>query len=277
MDGKQLKYVIEAAMLAAGKPLSVDKLQSLFGVRQAPARQDIRAVIMELQAEYAERGIELVEVGSGFRIQIKTSMTHQLEKLWEERPPRYSRALLETLAIIAYRQPVTRGEIEDIRGVAVSTNIVRTLLERSWVKVVGHRDVPGKPAMFGTTKEFLDYFGLKKLDDLPPLSELKDFEKLNIQLDLPDGEMPLDGADSADESGADFAAMGDAEDDVADDDDSLAFGPEDDAADDAVLDGDNIASLDDARAASARDDEIFDAEDPEVAEQSATVVPLKQP
>lgn len=273
MDGKQLKYVIEAAMLAAGKPLSVDKLQGLFGVREAPARQDIRAVIMELQAEYTERGIELVEVGSGFRIQIKTSMTHQLEKLWEERPPRYSRALLETLAIIGYRQPVTRGEIEDIRGVAVSTNIVRTLLERNWVKVVGHRDVPGKPAMFGTTKEFLDYFGLKKLDDLPPLSELKDFEKLNIQLDLSDGEMPLDGAENADESGADFAA----EDDTAGDDDSPAFGPEEDAADDASLDGDNIASLDDARAASARDDEIFDAEDSEVAEQSATVVPLKQP
>ncbi|MGI9343124.1 MAG: SMC-Scp complex subunit ScpB [Gammaproteobacteria bacterium] len=277
MDGKQLKYVIEAAMLAAGKPLSVDKLQSLFGVRDAPARQDIRAVIMELQADYAERGIELVEVGSGFRIQIKTTMTHQLEKLWEERPPRYSRALLETLSIIAYRQPVTRGEIEDIRGVAVSTNIVRTLLERNWVKVVGHRDVPGKPAMFGTTKEFLDYFGLKKLDDLPPLSELKDFEKLNIQLDLPDGEMPLAGTESEDEPGADADSLDDAGDDAVDSDDSLAFGPEEDAADDASLDGDNIASLDDARAASAREDEIFDAEDAEVAEQSATVVPLKQP
>lgn len=192
MDDKQLKYVIEAAMLAAGKPLSLDKLQALFADSEPPTRQDIRAAIMDLQADYAERGIEVIEVGSGFRIQIRSAMTHQLEKLWEERPPRYSRALLETLAIIAYRQPVTRGEIEEIRGVAVSTNIVRTLLERSWIKVVGHRDVPGKPAMFGTTKEFLDYFGLKKLDDLPPLSDLKDFDKLNVQLDLPgDGE---DGA-----------------------------------------------------------------------------------
>ncbi len=189
MDDKQLKYVIEAAMLAAGKPLSLDKLQALFADSEPPTRQDIRAAIMDLQADYAERGIEVIEVGSGFRIQIRSAMTHQLEKLWEERPPRYSRALLETLAIIAYRQPVTRGEIEEIRGVAVSTNIVRTLLERSWIKVVGHRDVPGKPAMFGTTKEFLDYFGLKKLDDLPPLSDLKDFDKLNVQLDLPgDGE-----------------------------------------------------------------------------------------
>lgn len=188
MDNKQLKYVIEAAMLAAGKPLSLDKLQALFGDSEPPARQDIRAAIMDLQADYAERGIELIEVGSGFRIQVRSTMTHQLEKLWEERPPRYSRALLETLSIIAYRQPVTRGEIEDIRGVAVSTNIVRTLLERNWVKVVGHRDVPGKPAMFGTTKEFLDYFGLKKLDDLPPLSELKDFDKLNVQLDFPGGD-----------------------------------------------------------------------------------------
>ncbi len=189
MDNTPLKIVIEAALLAVGRPLSVDKLQALFSHKDAPTRQDIRAAIMDLQADFVERGIELVEVASGFRIQIRSSMTHQLEKLWEERPPRYSRALLETLSIIVYRQPVTRGEIEDIRGVAVSTNITRTLLERNWIRVVGHRDVPGKPAMFGTTKEFLDYFGLKKLDDLPPLSELKDFESLNIQLDFPDAEI----------------------------------------------------------------------------------------
>jgi segregation and condensation protein B len=195
MDSKQLKFVIEAAMLAAGRPLGLDKLQALFGDGEPPARQDIRAAIMELQADYAERGIELIEVGSGFRIQIKATMTHQLDKLWEERPPRYSRALLETLAIIAYRQPVTRGEIEDIRGVAVSTNIIRTMLERDWIKVVGHRDVPGKPALFGTTKGFLDYFGLRRLDDLPPLSELKDFDKLNVQLDLPGGDVALGGGD----------------------------------------------------------------------------------
>lgn len=240
MESKQIKYVIEAAMLAAGRPLSLEKLQSLFGEDEPPARQDLRAAIMELQADYAERGIEVIEVGSGFRIQIKAAMTHQLEKLWEERPPRYSRALLETLAIIVYRQPVTRGEIEDIRGVAVSTNIVRTLLERNWIKVVGHRDVPGKPAMFGTTKEFLDYFGLKKLDDLPPLSELKDFDKLNIQLDLP-------GGDELPES----------------------FGS----------DSDNVAQLDEARAAAQADgDDAAAVEaEPSVEQQSATVVPLKQP
>ncbi len=185
METKQLKYIIEAALLAAGRPMTVDQLQNLFAVRGQPARQDIRAAIVELQNDYADRGISVAEVASGFRIQIRTTMTDWLEKLWEERPPRYSRALMETMAIIAYRQPVTRGEIEDIRGVAVSTNIMRTLQERNWARVVGHRDVPGKPAMFGTTKEFLDYFGLKKLDDLPPLSEFKDLDNLNIQLDLP--------------------------------------------------------------------------------------------
>jgi segregation and condensation protein B len=255
MDSNQLKYMIEAALLAAGRPMGIDRLESLFGDDEPPAKQAIRAAIMELQSDYAERGIEVVEVGSGFRIQIRTNMAHQLEKLWDERPPRYSRALLETMAIIAYRQPVTRGEIEDIRGVAVSTNIVRTLLERNWIKVVGHRDVPGKPAMFGTTKEFLDYFGLKKLDDLPPLSELKDFDKLNIQLDLPGGdtapyEVQADGADQIDDVDADAQR-------------------------------DNVSSLDDARAAAQDDDDVVPedpVEEPVVDEQEpATVIPLKQP
>ncbi len=189
METEQLKYILEAALLAAGRPMSVEQLQNLFAGRERqPARQEIRAAIVELQSDYADRGISVLEVASGFRVQIRSSMTEWLEKLWEERPPRYSRALMETMAIIAYRQPVTRGEIEDIRGVAVSTNIMRTLQERSWVRVVGHRDLPGKPAMFGTTKEFLDYFGLKKLDDLPPLSEFKDLENLNVQLDLPSSD-----------------------------------------------------------------------------------------
>lgn len=275
MDGKQLKYVIEAALLAAGRPLNVDRLQSLFGDKEPPARQDIRAAIVELQGDYAERGVEIIEVASGFRTQIRTTMTHQLEKLWEERPPRYSRALLETLSIVAYRQPVTRGEIEEIRGVAVSTNIVRTLLERNWVKVVGHRDVPGKPAMFGTTKEFLDYFGLKKLDDLPPLSELKDFDKLNIQLDLPGGDVPEQTSEG--EVPAANEGMTDAELAVAPE----AFGSEvaDAAAADELSESDNVASLDEARAA-AQVDEIDDVsveDDPDVDNQSATVLPLKQP
>jgi len=279
MDSNQLKYMIEAAMLAAGRPMAIDRLQSLFGDAEPPAKQAIRAAIMELQSDYAERGIEVVEVGSGFRIQIRTNMAHQLEKLWDERPPRYSRALLETMAIIAYRQPVTRGEIEDIRGVAVSTNIVRTLLERNWIKVVGHRDVPGKPAMFGTTKEFLDYFGLKKLDDLPPLSELKDFDKLNIQLDLPGGdvapvEAQAEGADLAEgEAQAEVEALAEGE--------AQAEGA--DLADDLEADAqlDNVSSLDDARAA-AQDEEVAPSEEsveePVVDEQEpATVIPLKQP
>lgn len=249
MDGKQLKYVIEAALLASGRPMSVDSLQALFGSDDPPVRQDLRAAIMELKSDYTDRGIEVTEVASGFRIQVKNSMAHRLERLWEERPPRYSRALLETLSIIAYRQPVTRGEIEEIRGVAVSTNIIRTLLERDWIRVVGHRDVPGKPAMLGTTKEFLDYFDLKKLDDLPPLAELKDFDKLNVQLDLPDGQV-----------GEPLPDMG--------------------------ADTDNVASIEQARAAAAAvdadtdaDDDIdFEVEDegPEPHATSATIVPLKR-
>jgi segregation and condensation protein B len=188
MDTKQLKDIVEAALFAAGRPLSLDSLLKLFGEQNPPARQDIRAAILDLQADYQERGISVVEVASGFRVQVDRAMTPWLEKLWEERPPRYSRALMETLAIVAYRQPVTRGDIEDVRGVAVTSNIVRTLLERGWIRVVGHRDVPGKPAMFATTKEFLDYFGLRKLDDLPPLGDIKDLDKLNIQLDFPEAD-----------------------------------------------------------------------------------------
>ena len=191
MENLQLKNVIEAALLAAGRPLSADELRGLFGADdQAPSKQDIRDLIAALQADYEDRGIDVKEVASGFRIQVRASMAPWLTKLWEERAPRYSRALMETLAIIAYRQPVTRGEVEDIRGVSVTTNIIRTLLERGWVRVVGHRDVPGKPAMFGTTRDFLDYFGLKTLDELPTLEALKDFENFNVQLELPEGFGP---------------------------------------------------------------------------------------
>jgi segregation and condensation protein B len=185
MDDKEIKHFVEAALLAAGRPLSIDQLQNLFEEGAAPEKPQIREAIGKLREEYEERGLTIAEVASGFRTQIKSSMAERLGKLWEERPPRYSRALFETLALIAYRQPMTRGEIEEIRGVAVSTNIVRTLMERDWIRVVGHRDVPGRPAMFGTTKQFLDYFGLKKLDDLPPLADLSDWESLRVQLNLP--------------------------------------------------------------------------------------------
>lgn len=185
MEITEIKYFIEAALLAGGRPLSIDQLQGLFDENSMPEKAQIREAIKALQDEYEPRGIEVSEVASGFRMQVKTSMADRLERLWEERPPRYSRALFETLALIAYRQPLTRGEIEEVRGVSVSSNIIRSLLEREWIRVVGHRDVPGRPAMFGTTRTFLDYFGLKKLDDLPPLADLSDWESLRVQLNLP--------------------------------------------------------------------------------------------
>lgn len=185
MDDKEIKYFVEAALLAAGRPLSIDQIQKLFDQRSVPEKSQIRQAIAGLIEDYSDRGITVSEVASGFRMQIEGDMVERLQKLWEERPPRYSRALFETLALIAYRQPMTRGEIEEIRGVAVSTNIIRSLIEREWIRVVGHRDVPGRPAMFGTTKQFLDYFGLKKLDDLPPLADLSDWESLRVQLNLP--------------------------------------------------------------------------------------------
>lgn len=185
MDHNEIKYFIEAGLLAAGRPLSVDQLHGLFDEGAAPDKAEIRQAIKDLVDDYEDRGLTISEVASGFRIQVKAAMADRLQKLWEERPPRYSRALFETLALVAYRQPITRGEIEEIRGVSVSTNIIRSLLEREWVRVVGHRDVPGRPAMFGTTRQFLDYFGLKKLDDLPPLADLSDWESLRVQLNLP--------------------------------------------------------------------------------------------
>jgi len=211
MEASEIKNFVEAALLAAGRPLSIDQLRGLFDGRMAPEKSEIRKAIETLNEEYEERGIIVSEVASGFRLQIKTAMADRLHKLWEERPPRYSRALFETLALIAYRQPITRGDIEDIRGVTVSSNIIRQLLERDWVRVVGHRDVPGRPAMFGTTKTFLDYFSLKKLDDLPPLSDLSDWESLRIQLNLPEvegaGEIDIDVDESAESLGQELPVL----------------------------------------------------------------------
>ncbi len=188
MDQSEIKFFIEAALLAAGRPLNAGQLRDLFDGRSAPDKGEIRQAIAALVEEYEPRGITIAEVASGFRIQVKAAMADRLKKLWEERPPRYSRALFETLALVAYRQPITRGEIEEVRGVSVSSNIIRTLMERDWVRIVGHRDVPGRPAMFGTTRAFLDYFGLRKLDDLPPLADLADWESLRVQLNLPEVE-----------------------------------------------------------------------------------------
>jgi segregation and condensation protein B len=199
MELNEIKFVLEAALLAAGRPLSLERLGELFGRRGAPDRDTLRAALSALADDYEDRGIEVKEVASGYRIQVRNRMNDWLLPLWEERAPRYSRALLETLALVAYRQPITRGEIEEVRGVAVTTNIVRTLLERNWVRVVGHRDVPGRPAMFGTTREFLDYFGLKKLDDLPPLSEIGDLAGLEPELGLPEVTPQVDLVEALDE------------------------------------------------------------------------------
>ena len=179
-----LKSILEAVLLAADEPLNLPTLESVFSDEDRPTQSEIGNALKELGDDYAERGLELKEVASGFRIQVREEVNPWVTRLWEERPQRYSRALLETLALIAYRQPITRGDIEEVRGVAVRSTIIRTLQEREWIRVVGHRDVPGKPALFGTTKAFLDYFNLGSLDDLPSLAEIKDLDSIEPELDL---------------------------------------------------------------------------------------------
>jgi len=203
-----VKNVIEAALLAAGRPLTMDELVSVFDERDGSNAEEVRGAIAARTADYETRGLELLEVASGYRIQIRAGVAQPVARLWQERPAKYSRALLETLALVAYRQPITRGEIEQIRGVAVNPNIIKTLLERSWIRVVGHRDVPGKPELLGTTREFLDYFSLKKLDDLPTLAQLKELEDLRVQLTLP-------GADPQVATGTDADANAEADSDEA--------------------------------------------------------------
>ncbi len=197
-ETNQLKHIVEAALLAAAQPLSLPQLSSLFGENEQPAHDDLAKAIEELRIDCADRGVELVEVASGFRYQVKQDVHPWVARLWTERQTKYSRALLETLALIAYRQPITRGEIEGIRGVAVSTNIIKTLEEREWIRVVGYRDVPGKPALFGTSRTFLDYFSLKSLDELPPLAEIREIEDFDPQLTLgPVAPANEDGEESA--------------------------------------------------------------------------------
>jgi segregation and condensation protein B len=186
-----LKQILEASLLAAGAPLSLERLLDLFDEEQRPGSKAIRATLGELADDYQGRGMELKEVASGWRIQVREEYAGWVARLYEERPARYSRALLETLAIIAYRQPVTRGEIEDIRGVSVGTNLIKTLSERDWIRVVGHRDVPGKPALYATTRHFLDYFNLRSLDELPPLQDLKDLDEIAGELPLDDPQLKL--------------------------------------------------------------------------------------
>ena len=175
-DPKQLAPLLEAILLAAGRPLTLERLAELFEEYERPEPAHLRAGLAVLGGSCRKRGFELKEVASGYRLQVREKYAPWVGRLWEERPPRYSRAMLETLALIAYRQPITRGEIEEVRGVAVNSQIVKTLLERDWIRVVGYRDVPGRPAMFATTKTFLDYFDLRSLDQLPPLAEVRQLE-----------------------------------------------------------------------------------------------------
>jgi len=213
MSESYIRNVIEAALLAAGGPLPLAELARLFDERRRPSTQQLRAALDALGAEYAGRGIELKETASGFRIQVRRELAAEISRLWPERTPRYSRALLETLALIAYRQPITRAEIEAVRGVAVNPNIIRTMIERNWVRVVGHRDVPGHPELLGTTREFLDYFGLKRLDELPPLSALKAMPDLNLELSLSGEEIAAAPVAEAEESPDSADAEDSAEDD----------------------------------------------------------------
>lgn len=187
MSDHPLCNVVEAVLLAAGRPIAVHQILELFDEHERPAVEDVRDALASLAQRYEGTGIELCEVASGWRVQVRQQHAATVSRLWQERPSRYSRALLETLALIAYRQPITRGEIEDIRGVTVAATIMRTLQERSWIRVVGHREVPGRPELLGTTREFLDYFGLKSLDDMPTLAQLQDLDDINVQLELPGG------------------------------------------------------------------------------------------
>ena len=209
MDPHLIKRIVEAALLAASQPLTVVQLNGLFALDEPAPEDSIPRALEALQDECAGRGVELVEVASGWRYQVKGDVHAWVARLWTERQVKYTRATLETLALIAYRQPITRGEIEQVRGVAVNSNIIKALEEREWIRVVGHRDVPGRPELLGTTKGFLDHFGLKRLDELPPLSELKEFGELEPQLDL-DGQGAGDGEAQSGEAEPDDAGSGEA-------------------------------------------------------------------
>jgi segregation and condensation protein B len=195
-EAPRLKQIVEGALLAAGGPLTLDQMLGLFPAEERPHRDAVLDVLSSLERDYRNRGIELSQVAGGYRVQVRKEVAPWVARLWEEKPARYSPALLETLALVAYRQPITRGEIEDIRGVTVSTQIVRTLTERGWIRIVGHRDVPGRPALYATTRKFLDYFGLGSLNDLPTLAEIRDPQFLGDDLALEEpaqtGGVPID-------------------------------------------------------------------------------------
>lgn len=262
MNAETLKPMVEAILMASDAPVSLERLVKLLEEEEPkPTKDEVGSVISQLRSDYDDRGVELVEVASGFRFQARAAYGERVSRLWEERRPRYSRALLETLAIIAYRQPITRGEIEHIRGVAVSTGIMRTLLEREWVRVVGHRDVPGRPSVYATTKEFLDYFGMTSLDELPSLAELKDIEDINPDLfagleaqtaddetagDTDDEASPAAAADESEAPGsahgAEDPAVGEPDEGAVEDDDVSEAPRGSAAADDLDDDGTGLAA-----------------------------------
>ena len=251
MSDAYIKNVVEAALLAAARPVSVAELQQIFEEQARPTAKQMRAILDELAANYQGRGVSIRETANGFRFQVRPEFSLEVSRLWPDRPRKYSRALLETLALIAYRQPITRAEIENVRGVAVNPEIVKTLTERNWVRVVGHREVPGHPELLGTTAEFLDYFSMKSIEDLPPLAELKSLTDLNLQLPLPvAGEEPNSSQPGANQHG-EVAAEGAvdsgevAEVSVADDGNERLDAAADDEADDEELaaPGDTTAGL----------------------------------
>jgi segregation and condensation protein B len=262
MQPEQLKSIVEAALLASTQPMTIAQLKAIFGEDEEIGTEELTQALAALGADCEGRGVELVEVASGWRYQVRREVHGWVSRLWAEKPSRYSRALLETLALIAYRQPITRPEIEQIRGVVVSSNIIKTLEEREWIRVVGHRDVPGKPALFGTTRAFLDYFNLKSLDALPPLSEIRDLEELNPQMRFDADAVPAPAR----------AAMPDQDTPNTDDVVAEASTVEDTAAETAPAEGDAVETAnhlpdgdDDVAAASPTADEaenpLSDADD----------------
>ena len=261
MESAKLKNILEAVLAAADRPLTVPQLEQLFTLDEdPPTRDEIRKALHDMEQEFAERSMEIKQVANGYRMQVKQDYAQWVGRLWEEKPARYSRALLETLALIAYRQPITRGEIEEVRGVSVSSNIIKTLLEREWIRVLGHKDVPGKPSLYGTTKEFLDYFNLKSLDQLPTLAEIKDLDQIHPELAL---EEDAEGEQAAAPETAD--AQADADTDVSENTQQI------EAADDTAQQdaAENVS----AETQTAAEDSIDDSQEQELEADTVTPTP----
>ena len=258
LDQALVTRIVEAALLASNQPLTVVQLNALFPLDEPAPDGSVQQALDTLQADAASRGIELVEVGSGWRYQVQADVHAWVARLWTERQTKYTRATLETLALIAYRQPITRGEIEQVRGVATNSNIIKALEEREWIRVVGHRDMPGRPELLGTTKGFLDYFGLKRLDELPPLSELKDFGELDPQLDF---DAPPIAANTPVEGDVDVGSEAGMEIDI--EIDALEVEVDGEPAGDAANDDDAEATLHDLQHDAGTDAASHDPQDNE--------------